>query len=463
MFATALLIDDDAFERKNISAILQSKLNYGVVEAESGKHALDILKDKHREIQIIILDIIMPDMDGLETLEFIKEQYQDIPVIMLTGSDDVGHAVKAMKLGAVDFLSKPTQPERLSVSITNALKMRSLSNELTRLIRKDTSTTLFEDLIGFEDGLSEIVNIARKAASTDIPVLITGETGVGKELFARAIHGESARAGGPFVAVNCGAIPKDLAESTLFGHEKGAFTGAVAKAIGKFREAEGGTIFLDEIGELPLEMQVKLLRTIQQKEIQPVGADKTLPTNVRIISATNRNLPEEVAAGRFREDLFFRLDVLPIRVPALKERKGDIELLARHFIEHFVAMEHLPLKQLSDEAVQLMLKHDWPGNVRELENVIRRALVLGDETTVTADDIKLLVTGRTLYKDVSNSRAMSISLLDESGEVKPIEDIEQEAMEQVMEYCDQNVTKASKLLGIAKSTFYRKWGHKQTG
>ena len=285
-------------------------------------------------------------------------------------------------------------------------------------------------------------------------MLITGESGVGKELFARAIHGSSKRSGQAFIAVNCGAIPENLVESTLFGHEKGSFTGAINKNIGKFREAEGGTIFLDEVGELPLETQVKLLRVLQQKEVEPVGAANSIPINVRIISATNRDLEEEVKSGTFREDLYFRLNVLQLELCALRERREDIPALAAHFIERFCAREGLPFKDLSTAALVLLKQNDWPGNVRQLENTIHRAMVVVEGNIIDADDFKTLPPSITPQNHFPVSPASVF--MSETGTLKPLERIEQDAIHFALAHFDGNITKAAEALGMAKSTFYKK-------
>ncbi|MCD8566332.1 MAG: sigma-54 dependent transcriptional regulator [Alphaproteobacteria bacterium] len=389
MGASVLIVEDDKMQRDMLGLLLRRKLELEADVAENGRVALDILqRDEGRSIKLVILDLNMPVMNGLEALSIIRQRYPALPVIMLTGVKDVESAAQAMKLGASDFISKPYEGERLAVTVRNSLKISVLSREVKRLSEDKSGRFTFENLIGYDGGLKETVFMSRKAAVSDIPVLITGETGVGKEAFAKAMHGESRRAGKPFIAVNCGAIPAQLVESTLFGHEKGSFTGAIDKAIGKFREAEGGTIFLDEVGELPLEAQVKLLRVLQQKEVEPVGAGKPVPIDIRVISATNRNLEEEVAEGRFREDLFFRLNVFEIEVPPLRERTEDIPLLARHFIERHCAAHSEAPYPLSRDAENLLLLHNWPGNVRELENTISRACVMDDDMSLGRDDIE---------------------------------------------------------------------------
>ncbi|MFT6541082.1 MAG: DNA-binding NtrC family response regulator, partial [Maricaulis maris] len=305
MVKSVLIVDDDPTQRRLLQAVIE-KQGYRAETAESGEAALDRVAEPG--IDVMLLDLIMPGMDGMETLEALKRKQPDLPVIVLTASGGIETVVAAMRAGAVDFFVKPASPERITVSIRNALKVQNLSGEVKRLSRKAEGTLGFADMIAGAPTMRQVVRLGERAAQSDIPILITGESGVGKELVAGSIMAASKRAGGPFVAVNCGAIPENLVESTLFGHEKGAFTGAVGKHMGKFQEADGGTLFLDEIGELPLDMQVKLLRALQEGEVDPVGGKRPVKVNVRIISATNRDLAEQVAAGAFREDLFYRLN-----------------------------------------------------------------------------------------------------------------------------------------------------------
>lgn len=472
MSIKVLIADDDAAQRRLIAMLLIKKLGYKIVEAENGKDALSILDADQREqsIQLIILDLRMPQVSGFEVLEQINEKHPGKPVIILTGSQDVEDAVHAMQMGAVDFLTKPVASERMIVSVNNALKMSTLTKEVTRLKKRESGTFSFNDLIGHNGGLESVVSIAKKAAASDIPTLITGETGVGKEVFARAIHGESSRAGAPFIAVNCGAIPENLVESTLFGHEKGAFTGAIHKAAGKFREAEGGTIFLDEVGDLPLDAQVKLLRVLQQKEVEPVGAGRAVPVNVRIISATHRNLEDFVRTGEFREDLYFRLNVFKLELPPLRARKKDISILANHFIDRFSVSEKSKIRQIEDSAIDKLASHSWPGNVRELENTLHRAMVLCETDSIHDDDIIFETAGSHVINIAHSSMQgephhaapsapvtpYNVSLLDEEGNFKTMADLENEAMHQAIDFHSGNITQAAKSLGIAKSTFYRK-------
>ncbi|MAE51744.1 MAG: sigma-54-dependent Fis family transcriptional regulator, partial [Micavibrio sp.] len=426
--------------------------------AENGREALNILdKDAGQTIKLIIMDLNMPVMDGIETLKIIQQKHPAIPVIMLTGSQEITDAVQCMKYGAIDFLSKPYEADRMAITVKNALKISTLTKEVSRLKQEKTGTLSFENLIGYDGGLQSVIFIARKAAASDIPILITGETGTGKEVFSKAIHGESARTGKPFIAVNCGAIPAQLVESTLFGHEKGAFTGATEKTVGKFREAEGGTIFLDEVGELPLDAQVKLLRVLQQKEVEPVGAAKPIPINVRIISATNRNLEQEIAAGNFREDLFFRLNVLNIKLPALRDRKEDIPSLAYHFVERFCSQEGGIPKEITQDTLNDLMQFDWPGNIRQLENVINRAMVISDGNVLNMDSNLTSLTNnqnKAVRPQTASNNALDIITHD--GVFKTMDAIEQAAMAIALEHFDHNITQAAKALGMAKSTFYKK-------
>jgi DNA-binding NtrC family response regulator len=461
MTHTVLLVEDDPVQRKLLTGIVAQRLGFATVEASSGEDALARLETGG--ISLALVDYRMPGgMDGLALLAHIARRHPGLPVIMLTSSSDVDVVVKAMKEGACDFMTKPPEPERLRISIQNALRISALEKEVTRLRRKDEDAVLFEDIVGHDGGLAGIVTTARKAAVSDIPVLITGETGTGKEIFARALHGESRRAGKPFIAVNCGAIPGNLVESTLFGHEKGAFTGAVAKAPGCFREAEGGTLFLDEVGELPPEAQVKLLRVLQQKEVQPVGSAKSLPVNVRVVSATNRDLRQDVKEGRFREDLYFRLNVLSLHLPPLRDRRMDIAQLVEHFIEKHTAREGVPPKGISQEALDILSSRPWPGNVREVENTLHRILVMSEGDVLTAEDC--LTPGQHAMEQPGASPGLSAaqgapSVLDSAGRLKPLAEIEDEIMRFALACSGKNVSAAAKMLGVARSTFYKKMGH----
>jgi DNA-binding NtrC family response regulator len=455
-----LVVEDDPIQRKMICMLL-SKLGYSVRTAENGKQALiELTESQKNSISIVLLDVSMPVMDGFEALKHIKVSHAEIPVIMLTAQNDTNVAVQAIKNGASDFIVKPPEPSHLDVAIQNAIKISLLTREVSRLRRDKKSTLLFSDIIGYQYGLKDVTALGRKAAASELPVLISGETGTGKELFASAIHGEGRRAGAPFLAINCGAIPENLVESALFGHEKGAFTGATVRTIGKFREAEGGTIFLDEIGELPLETQVKILRVLQQKEIEPVGAGHPVKINVRIISATNRDLKAEVKAGRFREDLYYRLNVLPIHMPPLRSRKQDTVLLAEYFVQKFSMADGPYLKKLSDDAKNYLMQCSWPGNVRELENLIHGTMVFFDGDTINrAHFNEIHVTEQLSDQAPLNSNPAGdqiITLLDAKGKIKTMDTLEMQIIKATLDHYQQNIAQAAEALGVAKSTFYRK-------
>lgn len=451
-----LIVDDEKMQRVISIRALGQKAGYVLEEAEDGQQAVTrLLNTSLPLIDLVLLDHFMPVMDGMAALRRIRETYPALPIIVVTANDDLDEAVEFMRNGATDFITKPFNAERLRLSVEQNLTLRTLTSEVARLTRKEKGLGQFSDLIGGDGGLAECVAMGRKAAASDISLLITGESGTGKELFARAIHGESQRAGRAFVAINCGAIPENLVESTLFGHEKGSFTGAIAKEVGKFREAEGGTLLLDEVGELKPDMQTKLLRVLQQKEVQPVGAGKAVPVNVRIISATHRNLKEDVAAGRFREDLYYRLNVLPIHIPPLQERRSDIPHLAEHLITRICAAEGKSPKTITPEGMEWLCQHPWKGNVRELENMLYRAVVLCDGRTLTPADF----TG--LRPDLSPAlpapaSGESLRLTDEQGNARTLADLEEDIIAAAMKRADMNVTEAARMLGMGQSTLYKK-------
>ncbi|MBN9592271.1 MAG: sigma-54-dependent Fis family transcriptional regulator, partial [Alphaproteobacteria bacterium] len=324
MAQTILIVDDDPVQRRLLEAAI-TKAGMAAVTAPGGGPALDLLRGPRGEqIALVLLDLVMPDVDGITVLTRLRAAHNELPVIVLTAKGGIDSAVEAMRAGANDFLVKPANPERITVSIRNALKIGTLSGEVTRLKKRNDNRLLFDDLVARSSEMRQVFRLGTRAAQSNIPILVEGESGVGKELIARAIQGGSERAGKPFITVNCGAIPENLVESILFGHEKGAFTGATERHLGKFQEASGGTLFLDEIGELRLDMQVKLLRALQEGEVDPVGAKRPVKVDVRIISATNRDLAELTHEGSFREDLYYRLNVFPIFVPPLRQRREDI-------------------------------------------------------------------------------------------------------------------------------------------
>lgn len=453
MTNTILIGEDEPLQRRVLKALLTKKLGYNVLEAENGYQVLKHVKDSNLgDISAVLLDLEMPELNGFEALKYLHKHRPDLPVIILTSKSDTETAVAAIKEGASDFIVKPPDPAQLDIILKNAIRLSNLSRELTRLKRDREGAMSFSDLIGYDAGLSQSVSYARKAAASDIPVLITGEISTGKELLARAIHGESKRVGAPFIAIHCGAIPESSMENILFGQEKGI--GIPLKIRGKFREADRGTIFLDDVHALSPDAQVKLLRLLQQREIQPVGADKPVKINVRVISATDQDLKEEVRLGRFREDLYFRLNVLTIAMPPLRERKQDILALADYFMQQLSALDALPLKSFAMDARNYLVEYRWPGNMRELEALIHRALVLSEGNIITRALIKQI-------HETDNDSDMPatgphIILRKHNGLHKTMAEIEEEAMQKILEQYDNNITKAAEALGIAKSTFYRK-------
>jgi len=455
MQPTILIAEDEPSQRFTFREFCR-QAGYDTIEASDGEEALYYLqRDETAQIQLLLTDLNMPKLSGINLTRATRQHRPDVPVIVLTMSTDMQDAVDAMRLGAHDFITKPVDFERLRVSIGNALQNRHLQAEVMRLTRHTKGGFGFSDLIGHEGGLKDAVAMGKRLASSDLPVLITGESGVGKEVFARAVHGESKRTNAPYIAINCGAIPANLAESILFGHEKGSFTGAIAKSIGKFREAQGGTLFLDEVGELPTDMQAKLLRAIQNKEIEPVGLGKAVDIDVRIISATHRDLRDDVASGRFREDLFYRLNVLPLHLASLCERREDIAELVHHFVEQIALREGVNPRNIHESAMALLKTHDWPGNVRELENCMARALLLASGDEITDEDIAPLLQPR-IRAGGGSSGGNAVSLLHENGVHKTMQELESEIIARTLDAVEQAVPKAAATLGIGQSTIYRK-------
>ena len=447
---TILIGEDEPVQRRMLASLLTKKLGYKTIAVENGQQVLKHVRESNLDdINAVLLDLQMPEMDGMETLKHLRKHRPDLPVLILTATDDTGIAVNAIKQGASDFIVKPANPAQLDVALKNAIRLSTLSRELSKLRRDREGALGFRDLIGHDGGLGAAVNYARKAAASDVPVLMTGEISTGKELLARAIHGESRRVGAPFVAVHCS---KPSIETLLFGQEKGS--SAATRVPGKFREAERGTIFLDDIHALPAEAQTRLLRAIQRREIDTAGADKPVKVNVRVISATNHDLKEEVRTGRFREDLYFRLNVLTIHMPPLRERKQDILSLADYFLHQLSSLDALPLKSLAADARHYLMEYAWPGNMRELEGLIHRALVLSEGDTISRALLKQI--HEAASDDAAPIAGPYIALKKSSGLPKTMAEIEAEAMQKTLVHYENNITRAAEALGIAKSTFYRK-------
>lgn len=379
--AKILVIDDQRAIRTSLKDILEME-GHAVELAENGQEGME--KFGAEKYDMVITDIKMPEMDGIEVLSKIMEQHEEIPVIMISGHGDIDTAVDAIKKGAYDFIEKPLDLNRLLITVKNATEKNSLVVE-TKALKKKVNRTY--EMIGDSEPMMKMREMIDKVAPTDARVLILGSNGTGKELVARAMHEGSKRAGGPFVEVNCAAIPSELIESELFGHEKGAFTSAIKQRIGKFEQANGGTIFLDEIGDMSLPAQAKVLRALQESTITRVGSDKDIKVDVRVLAATNKNLSDEIKAGNFREDLYHRLSVIIINVPSLNERKDDIPALAEYFLENVQQELNMPSKSINAEAVEELKKINWTGNIREFRNVIERLSILANDSVITADDV----------------------------------------------------------------------------
>lgn len=458
MADTILIAEDEPIQRRMLSNLLSKKLGYEVVATTNGKEAFEHIQSTNLgDINAVLLDINMPVMDGFETLKAIRTYRPDLPVLMLTSSDDTELAVRAIKEGASDFVVKPPEPTHLGIAISNAIRLSTLSQELSKLKRDREGATTFRDLIGHRAGLAQTVAYGRKAAASDVPVLLLGETGVGKELFARTIHGESKRAGAPFIAVHCSALSQHI-EQVLFGDERAPVTANAPRAIGKIRAAEGGTLFLDDVSELPPELQVRLLRVLQQKEIEPLGGGRPIKVNVRIITAADRDLRREVEAGNFREDLYFRLNILPITLAPLRERPQDILPLAEYFIGRISVSDRLPIKTLTEDAQAYLTSQAWPGNVRELEGLIHRALVLSDDVEIDREVLEQIHESSVTQPvaEPRSSASLHIAMLDEAGNFKSMAALENEAIRITLAHFKNNITHAADALGMAKSTFYRK-------
>ena len=486
MPATILIADDDAVQRRLVENMVQ-KCGYDAVTVDSGDAAIAFLTAPDAPgVDAMVLDLVMPGLDGMGVLAKIREIGLAIPVVVQTAHGGIDNVVSAMRAGAQDFVVKPVGMERLQVSLQNALTTSALKGELQRIRHSREGRLTFADIITRSESMAGVMGTAKKAAASTIPVLIEGESGVGKELFARAIHGSGERKSKPFVAVNCGAIPDNLVESILFGHEKGAFTGATERHAGKFVEASGGTLFLDEVSELPLAAQVKLLRALQEGTVEAVGARKPVKVDVRIISATNRKLLDRVKSGHFREDLFYRLHVLPLTVPPLRMRREDIPHLMRHFLARFCAEENRHITSASGEAMAHLAQLDWPGNIRQLENAVYRAVVMseGDQLSVsdfpqmtglsspststpsseplivepafhaTAPD---MVSGNEIpIAPLPTSPAGTLSMLTSGGEVRPLEELEGEIIRFAISHYRGQMSEVARRLKIGRSTLYRK-------
>ena len=482
MAASILIADDDAVQRRLVENMVQ-KCGYEAVVVDSGDAVVDMLiRADAPNFDAVVLDLVMPGLDGMGVLAKMREAGITIPVIVQTAHGGIDNVISAMRAGAQDFMVKPVGMERLQVSLRNALNTSALKGELQRIRHSREGRLTFSDIITRAEAMAGVLRTAQKAASSAIPVLIEGESGVGKEMFARAIHGSGERKSKPFVAVNCGAIPDNLVESILFGHEKGAFTGATERHAGKFVEASGGTLFLDEVSELPLTTQVKLLRALQEGTVEAVGGRKPVKVDVRIISATNRKLLDRVKGGHFREDLFYRLHVLPLTIPPLRARREDIPHLLRHFLARFGAEENRTITGITGEAMAHLCQLDWPGNIRQLENAVYRAVVMSDGDQLGVSDFPFVQAQAPAISDAHSEPLIispaiqpsapavsgneipmsplptngSLSMLTASGEVRPLEEMENEIIRFAISHYRGQMSEVARRLKIGRSTLYRK-------
>ncbi|MGH6951696.1 MAG: sigma-54-dependent transcriptional regulator, partial [Vitreimonas sp.] len=478
MAKTILIVDDDPAQRRLLQAAVERK-GFLTRIAENGAQALTAI-DTHADIDIVLLDLVMPGMTGLDALKQIRLRRAELACIVLTASGGIDTVVQAMQAGATDFFVKPASPERIMASIRNALEMSNPKTEVVRMKKRATGHLGFDDMVAAAPAMAPVVRMGKRAAASNIPVLITGESGVGKELLARAIQGSSERASRPFVTVNCGAIPENLVESILFGHVKGSFTGATDNHSGKFVEANGGTLFLDEVGELPLDMQVKLLRVLQEGEVDPVGAKRPVKVDVRIVSATNKDLAKLVAAGAFREDLYYRLNVFPIEAPPLRERKEDLPTLVQRFVARFNAEEGRNVRGAAQSTMKMLMDFDWPGNVRQLENAVFRAVILCEGDLLQPEDFPqisglkpLTVANDALPEDApapANDHGVPapsviaavaaaaeiapqpVAVFDSEGHLRQLEHIERDLIELAIDHYAGHMSEVARRLGIGRST-----------
>jgi two-component system, NtrC family, response regulator AtoC len=449
-----LVADDELNMRRVLEAILRRE-GYDVVTAANGLEALGGMKDG---VHTVITDLKMPGLDGMGLLKRLSSEYPDVPVVMITAHGSVESAVEAVKLGAFDYLEKPFEQEQIRQVVAKAISTYALARRDAR--PEEPSGHGRFRLVGQSPAIQQIYGVVEKVANTPSTVLITGESGTGKELIARALHENSSRHAGPFIKINCAAIPKTLMESELFGYEKGAFTGAVGAKPGRFELAHGGTLFLDEIGEIPIEMQVKLLRVLQESEFERVGGIKTIKVDVRLVTATNRDLLAEVGAGAFREDLFYRLNVVPIHIAPLRERREDIPLLADHFIAKFNGRLKKEIASITPEAIERLIAYQWPGNIRELENLMERTMLFCEGPAIRVSDLPVEVTG------ASPSAAATSPAGDEGGRPAPeslkeavraeTERVERELIQKALDATGGNVTQAARKLKISRKSLQTK-------
>jgi DNA-binding NtrC family response regulator len=456
-----MLIDDEPAQRRLVAAIA-ARRGWRTVFAGDSEVAIATLGTPDgMALDAVVLDHWSPDADASDLIRELRERRPSLPIMMLTANGSVAAAVKAMRAGASDFLVKPIGPERLLAALDAAVGGAG-RGELRPLTEKLSASLAFDEIVGAAPQFRAALAIAAKAARARVPLLIEGESGVGKEVVADAVHAASPRGRKPMVRVNCGAIPANLVESELFGHEKGAFTGAFERKIGRFQEAEGGTLFLDEVGEMPLEAQVKLLRVLQSGEIHPIGARHAKEVDVRVVAATNKTLIEEVEAGRFREDLYYRLNVVQVTIPPLRERPDDIAPLARHLLGRIATQPGLRPLGITDDALSLLVQYDWPGNVRQLQNALFRAAVLCDGDALTHADFPQIATLASARGSAGGTGSLAgasgVTLFRADGNLRALEEIEADVIRLAIGHYRGRMTEVARRLGIGRSTLYRKLG-----
>ena len=438
---TILIADDEQGVRSSLERLLEFE-SYRVVQAADGPSALDLVRD--RPVDLVLLDIKMPGMDGLEVLAQLHQEHPQLPVVIISGHGTIQTAVEATRLGAFDFIEKPIDADRILLVIRNGLAQRRLLRENVSLKAEVRQRAR---VVGQHPEMLRILETVKKVAPANVRVLIMGENGTGKEMIARALHAHSSRATGPWVAVNCAAIPETLLESELFGYVRGAFTDARKDRPGLFHEANGGTLFLDEIGEIPVTLQAKLLRAIEDREIRPLGSNKSEKVDVRLVSASNRDLEQCVEEGRFRRDLYYRLNVIRLDLPALRERADDIPLLVNYFIEKFASQAQHRITGIDNDALALLVNYRWPGNVRELEHTIERMVLLGKHSTIAVDDLPPQL--------LANNQS-KLPLAEAVARGYTLANLEREYIEQVLENVNGNKSEAAKVLSVDRTTLYRK-------
>lgn len=441
------IVDDEQAISKLLSYWVKDRWKYEVDTYSNGE---DAIRNLTKKPDLVLLDIMLPGVNGIETLKKIKQFDDSLPVIMLSAQGSIEVAVESLRYGAYDYFTKPIDQQKLELSIKNAIRNYDLTKELLNLRENVKQEYSFDNIISADGRMQDVFKLVSKVLNNDITVLIYGESGTGKELIARAIHYNGIRKDKPFVVVNCASIPRELLESELFGHEKGAFTGAHQRKLGKFEIARGGTIFLDEVGELEMLLQAKLLRVIQQKEFERVGGTELIKTDVRIISATNRDLKHAVEDKEFREDLFYRLNSFPIFVPPLRSRRGDILILAEHFVKKFSEKLSKQIKGFTKRALKIVYEYNWPGNVREVENTIERCIIITDSDMIDVDDLPAhLRTAENITSADVNGPLFS----DET--IIPFEKLKEEAIRHALKVTNGNIVEAAKKLKLGRATIYR--------